>query len=240
MNSLVFRRLLLVLVTLALAGGAFAVGLATDGSSKPVRSLVAAPVTAGVSSSPSVVADASALDLHYVLQQCREKVAAGNLHPAGGLGSPIVYRQGSYTAVLFVDKRDFTYFCSYQPSITGDIGFNAYPMRGDPAPAADSVDFRQGADFTCYFPSKPWPGTPQGELYGFAGDEVASASFQFAHESSSIKALVKRGFYIVEWSYPEWPDQVTVRTNAGKIAHHAVPRDLNSQAQFFEACRPHP
>lgn len=240
MLSPISRRLLLVLVTLA--GAAFAFGLGTNGTSRPLRKSLGAHPAAAVVGSPSVAASPSAPVLHDIPQRCRRLAAHANLGPAASLGSPIVYRRGSYTAVLFVDKRhDYTYFCDYEPTpypITDSLEFadgrSAYPTRGDPAPSPDGVDFRQGADFECHFPTEPE--TPLGDLYGFAGADVAEATFQFAHESSSIRALVERGFYIVSWSYAEWPYQVTVKTKSGKIVRHHVPRSLSSRAGFLEPC----
>jgi hypothetical protein len=150
------------------------------------------------------------------------------------LEAPIIYRRGSYTAVLFVDKPDnYTFFCSWEPNPylppSDQDQFEttdeepAVPSRHsfegiESAPLAIGIQDGQGGDQTCDTPPNP----NIGEMYGFVGSDVAAATFEFAHEPP-IKAVVDRGFYIASWPYASWPDAVALKTTFGTTVIRHVP-----------------
>jgi hypothetical protein len=61
-----------------------------------------------------------------------------------------------------------------------------------------------------------------GEMYGYAGSEVTGAMFEFVHDPS-IRALVKRGFYMASWPYTAWPDEVALKMKSGIEVTRRVP-----------------
>jgi len=167
--------------------------------------------------------------LNDLPQQCKRQAAhKSRLEP------PIIYRRGSYTAVLLVDKPDnYTFFCSWEPNPylppSDQKQFEttdeepAVPSRHsfegiEAAPPAIGIQDGQGGDQTCDSPPNP----NIGEMYGFVGSDVAGATFHFAHEPP-IKAVVARGFYIASWPYASWPDSVTLKTTFGTAVRRHVP-----------------
>jgi hypothetical protein len=165
-------------------------------------------------------------------QRCKAKAASKSR-----LGAPIIYRRGaSYVAVLYIDKPDdYEFFCSwaanpalppqYQDQFSYGDNQWAVPQRHSfegmaAAPPAVGIEDSQGGDATCDSPPNP----NLGEMYGFAGRDVAGATFLFAHDPP-IKAVVERGFYIASWPYASWPDAVALRTTSGTtVTRHVPPR----------------
>jgi hypothetical protein len=172
-------------------------------------------------------------------QRCQQQAPRnGSISSPALLSSPIIYARGSYIAVLFVDlSADNTLFCSYEPTPYGpsnrftDVAENqpAVPSTApidspdnyegiESAPAAIGIQDSQGGDATCDSPPNP----NLGEMYGFAGKDVAGATFRFAHDPP-IKAVVERGFYIASWPYAAWPNAVALRTTSGTTVTRHVP-----------------
>ncbi len=173
------------------------------------------------------------IELADASQRCKQKAS----HQAN-LGAPIIDKQGPNTAVLFVDKRDnYTFFCTSEPNppeatnaLNGSDHQPAMAGPGYAAPPRDGlwVDDANGG-MVCDRATKHHPSTAVGDMYGFAGSDIAGASFQFAHDPP-IEAVVNRGFYIALWPYGQFPDTITVMTKSGTTVRYPVP--------FLRGCEP--
>lgn len=116
------------------------------------------------------------------------------------LGGPIIYRRGSFIAVLLFNKRDGSgFFCSWSPS---ESFSGPYAVGSSTLPGRLGIQEPQGA-VTC-----------GAEGYGLVGSDVTGVTFRFAHEPS-IRAAVARGFYIFSWPYRSRPDEVVLKTTFG-------------------------
>lgn len=150
------------------------------------------------------------------VQQCRQ-TAPRNAR----LGAPIIYTRGSFTAVLFVDHgNNRTYFCYHVPGESSNQQEPAAPARHGvwAAPPPTGIQDGQGGEQLCDTAGLP----NMGEMYGYAGTEVTDATFEFT-DDPSVRALVKRGFYIASWPYTTWPDKVALKTKSGASVSRDVP-----------------